>query len=83
MSILAPLQRGDLPGLAKILEDFIRREQPWEFTADVFTAYATASGNDEYAREREAAWNTIRELDAWWNKRKHDVDRDEYEASRQ
>lgn len=63
----------------QILEDFVKREQPWEFTADVYAAYVTDCG-DEHAREREAAWHTIRGLYAWWQCRKADPDYDDYDA---
>jgi len=62
----------------QILEDFVKHEQPWEFTADVYAAYVTECG-EEQAHEREAAWKTIRELYAWWQHRKADPDYDDYD----
>jgi len=65
----------------QLLEDFVKQEQPWEFAGDVLAVYAECGA--EYAREREAAWITIRELYAWWQHRKvadkADSDHDNYD----
>jgi len=61
----------------QLLEDFVKQEQPWEFAGDVFAVYAECGA--ESAREREAAWITIRELYAWWQQRKVDKYYDNYD----
>jgi hypothetical protein len=54
----------------QILSDFIEREKPWEFTGDVYAAYVEC--DELEARGHEAVWKTIRELYAWWQRRKND-----------
>lgn len=61
----------------QILEDFIRKEQPWEFTGDVYTEYAEY--NIESARQRDKDWKVIRELYTWWSLRKDNDEHDDYE----
>jgi hypothetical protein len=58
----------------QILEDFVQKERG-NFYEDVYALYVEDCG-PEMAREREAEWNTIRELYAWWNQRKHCFDDD-------
>ena len=51
------------------LEDFVEKEEPWEFTGDVYAVYLAGGCTEEHAREEEAAWKTVRELYAWWETR--------------
>jgi hypothetical protein len=62
----------------QILEDFIIKEQPWEFKGDVFAAYVKECG-EEHARHRDLAWQHIRLLLDWWQTRKNDPDHDDYD----
>jgi hypothetical protein len=60
----------------QILEDFVERERG-HFNDDVYALYVNECGEDD-ARAREADWNTIRGLYAWWQRRKADPDYDNY-----
>lgn len=63
----------------QILEDFIEKEQPWQYKGDVYAAYAKECGK-EYARIRDLEWQDIRLLYNWWKTRKDDPDYDDYEG---
>jgi len=61
----------------QILEDFVQKEQPWEFAGDVYATYVTDCG-EKFACDRAAEWQTIRDLLAWWRSRKNDDEHDDY-----
>lgn len=62
----------------QLLEDFIEKEEPWEFAGDVYATYVTDC-DENFSRQRAAEWQTIRNLYAWWKGRKNDDDHDDYE----
>ena len=62
----------------QLLEDFIEKEEPWEFAGDVYATYVTDCSED-YSRERAAEWQKVRDLYAWWKDRKYNDDHDDYE----
>jgi hypothetical protein len=54
----------------QILEDYINKEKPAEFTSDVYAEYIEAC-DEKNARERDTDWKTIRVLYYWWQERKN------------
>ena len=56
----------------QILEDFIQKEQPWQFTGDVYAGYLECG--EERALLEQEEWATIRELYDWWQDYKHQVE---------
>ena len=62
----------------QLLEDFVKKEQPWEWAGDVYAVYIVDC-DEEMARDREATWKTVHELYDWWKKRKNDDSHDDYD----
>ena len=64
----------------QILEDFVQQEKG-HFYEDVCLLYLDCG--EEMARQREADWNTIRELYFWWQSRRNDAEYADYEQDSQ
>ena len=53
----------------QILEDFVEKEQG-HFYEDVYTLYKEGGFDEAECRRRNTMWCDLRELHAWWQKRK-------------